>query len=233
MHRSQHARTHQERAQQRQRERHDRQQHGPDLEAAALLGDGKRVNQCRSQQPRHEGRVLHRVPEPPATPAEFVVRPPAPQCDADGEKHPGHGGPGTRPPRPGRVELAPKQRSDRKGKGNRKADVTHVQHRRVNDHSGILQQRIQVTPVGRGRQQALERVRREQHEQQEADRNQRHHAENARHHFEGQMAAEQRHRQHPPREHQHPQQQRAFVTTPGRGETVKPRQAGIGIIDDV
>ena len=50
---------------------------------------------------------------------------------------------------------------------------------------GILQQRIQVAALGRGGQQALERVGGEQHEQQEADADQAHHAQHARHHFRG------------------------------------------------
>ena len=35
---------------------------------------------------------------------------------------------------------------------------------------GILQQRIEIAAIGRGRQQPLERIRREQQEEQEARR---------------------------------------------------------------
>src|SRR5438270_1884459 len=35
-----------------------------------------------ADQPRHERGILYRVPEPPAAPAERVIRPPAPHCDA-------------------------------------------------------------------------------------------------------------------------------------------------------
>ena len=61
-----------------------------------------------------------------------------------------------------------------------KPDVAHVEHRRVDHHARVLQQRIQVAAVGGGGQQALERVRGEQHEEQEPDAHQAHHAEHAR-----------------------------------------------------
>ena len=66
----------------------DREQHGPALERAAFLGDRQRVHEGGAHQPRHERRILDRIPEPPAAPAEFVVRPPAAERDADGEKRP-------------------------------------------------------------------------------------------------------------------------------------------------
>ena len=97
-------------------------------------------------------------------------------------KHPGHRGPGPRPARPGRVEPARQQRRDGEGEGHREADIAHVQHRRMDDHARVLQQRVQVAAVGRRREQALERVGGEQHEQQEAAADQAHDAEHARHH---------------------------------------------------
>ena len=52
------------------------------LNSAALLGDGQRMDQRGADEPRHERRVLDRIPEPPAAPAELVVRPPAAERDA-------------------------------------------------------------------------------------------------------------------------------------------------------
>ncbi|KAG0733161.1 hypothetical protein G6F23_013614 [Rhizopus arrhizus] len=73
MHAGQHAGAHQEGAEQGQREGGDRQQQGPAAEGAALFGDRLRVDQCCTNQPRHEAGVLHRVPEPPAAPAQLVA----------------------------------------------------------------------------------------------------------------------------------------------------------------
>ena len=42
-----------------------------------------------SCEPRHEGGVFDRVPEPPAAPAELVVGPPRTHRDADRQEHPG------------------------------------------------------------------------------------------------------------------------------------------------
>ena len=88
VHRFDDAGAHQERAEQRQRERRDREQQRPALEQSALLGHRQRMNQRRADQPRHERGVLDRIPEPPAAPAELVVRPPAAERDADRQEHP-------------------------------------------------------------------------------------------------------------------------------------------------
>ena len=99
---------------------------------------------------------------------------------------------------------------------------------------GILQQRIQVAALGARREQALERIRREQQEQQEADADEAHHAEHARDASRrGRLRAEQRDRERPAGEHQHPQQQRAFVRAPGRGEAVVQRQLRVRVGRDV
>ena len=211
----------------------DREQHRPGLERAALFGDGERMDQRGADEPRHERGVLDRIPEPPAAPAQLVVRPPAAEHDAAGEKAPRERGPRPRPARPRRVEPAAEQRRDRERERDRESDVAHVEHRRMEHHARILQQRIQVAAVGRRRKQAVERVRREQHEEQEAEADEAHDAEHARDHLVGQMAAPQRDRDRPPAEHQHPQQHRAFVRAPGRGEPVVERQLRVGVGRDV
>ena len=89
VHRGQHAGAHQEGAEQAQREGGDGQQHRPALEHAALFGDRQRVHQRGADQPGHERGVFHRVPEPPAAPAQLVVGPPGAEHDADAEEGPG------------------------------------------------------------------------------------------------------------------------------------------------
>ncbi|KAG0921743.1 hypothetical protein G6F31_020201 [Rhizopus arrhizus] len=75
----QHAGTDQERSQDAERKSADRQQHGPAAEGPPALGDDQRVDQGRTRQPGHERGVLHRIPEPPAAPAQHVVGPGAAQ----------------------------------------------------------------------------------------------------------------------------------------------------------
>ncbi|MNG99768.1 hypothetical protein D3C79_589470 [compost metagenome] len=106
VHRNQHAGAYQEGAQQAQREGGNGQQHRPGLEGAAFFGHRQRVHQRRTGQPRHKGRVFHRIPEPPAAPTQFVIGPGGPQHDPQGEKHPGRRGPGPRPARPGGIQPA-------------------------------------------------------------------------------------------------------------------------------
>ena len=99
-------------------------------------------------------------PEPPAAPAERVVRPAAAQSDADGEERPRNRGPRPRPARPRGVEAA----ASRAAMANRRRPRSRrspCKARWVEHHAGVLQQRIQVAALGRGRHQALEWVGRE------------------------------------------------------------------------
>ena len=91
------------------------------------------------------------------------------------------------------------------------------------NHAWILQERIQVAPFNGCRQQAIERVGGQQHEEQKADHDQAHDSEHAGDHFLREIAAENRHRERPARQHQHPEQQRAFMRAPGRGDAVIDR----------
>ena len=136
-----------------------------------------------ADQPGHERGVLDRIPEPPAAPAELVVGPAAAEGDADGEEDPGRRRPRPRPARPGRVEVAADQRGDGERERDREADVAHVEHRRVDHHPRVLQQRVELAAFRRGRDEPVERVRRRQHEEQEAEREQAHDGEDARDHL--------------------------------------------------
>ena len=106
MHRHQHARAHKERAEQTQAEGKDGEQQGPVTEQAPLLGDRQGMDQRGGRQPRHERGILHRIPEPPAAPPQFVVRPPATQGDPEREAHPSGDRPRTRPARPGGIHAS-------------------------------------------------------------------------------------------------------------------------------
>ena len=167
MHRHQDAGAHQESSHQAQGECKYRQQQRPTLEDAALLGDAQRMDQCRSHQPGHERCVFDRIPEPPSTPAELVVGPPAAERDTDGLKQPREYGPGPGPFGPGLIETAFEHRGDGERESHREAHVPGVEHRRVNREREILQHGIQIRAVRGGRYQAHERIRSPQREQHE------------------------------------------------------------------
>ena len=189
--RGQHPRPDQEGAQQAERERRDGQDDGPVAEQAAFLGNRQRVDERHAHQPGQERGVFHRVPEPPATPAQFVISPPRTQGDAQGQKHPGCRGPGARPAGPRGIEAPVEQGGNGKGKRHGQADIAHVQHRGMEHQTGVLQQGVEVAPVGRDVDQAQERVRGDQHEQQKAHRHQPQDTQDARDHGVGQLPREQ------------------------------------------
>ena len=230
MNRGQHTGADQERSQQAEGKRSDGQDDGPVAKKSTLFCHGQGMDQCGADQPGQEGGVFDRVPKPPAAPAQFVIRPPGTHRNADRQANPGRGGPGPRPARPGGVKPAIEQGGDGKSKRHRHADVTHVQHGRVKHQAGVLQQRIQIAPIGRNVAQAQKRIGGDQHEQQETDRHQSQNTQHPRYHHLGQLTGKKRHRHHPGAQHHQPQQQRAFVPTPNAGNAVDIGQFGIGML---
>ena len=75
VHRGQHARAHQERADQRQREGDDRQQDGPAFQRVALLHHDGRMDQRGADQPRHEARRSRPGPRTTSRPSRACSRP--------------------------------------------------------------------------------------------------------------------------------------------------------------
>ena len=204
MYRGQYARAHQKCAQQRQRERGDRQQQGPATKAAAFFGDRLRMQQRRAGQPRHEAGVFHRIPEPPTAPAQFVICPPRTNRDTQGEEGPSRIRPRPRPTQPLCVDAALQQRGYGKCKRHRKAYIAGIQHRRVQDQAGVLQQGVEVAAFARRWQQARERVAGENQKRQKARSHNPHHAQYTRHDGLWQCAGKARHRRRPQRQHQGP-----------------------------
>ena len=97
----------------------------------------------------------------------------------------------------------------------------------------ILQQRVQVAPVDRCRDQPVERVGRADDEGERAK------AEQS---LDRQGARPQRHRQRPTQsrdepaeegQHQDPEHHRAFVAAPDPGHLVEHRLGGVGVLEDV
>ena len=68
------------------------------------------------REPRHQGGILDRIPEPPAAPAELVIGPVRPHRDAEREEDPGGERPRPHEARPRRIDAALDQRrnSERK-----------------------------------------------------------------------------------------------------------------------
>ena len=157
----------------RERESEDGEKHRPALQRIALLDDDGGMQQRGAGEPRHQRGVLDRIPEPEAAPAEDVVGPPAAERDAEGEEAPRRERPRPHPARPGGVDPAFEQGGDGEGVGHREADIAEIEQRRMEGETGILQQRVEAVAVERRRREALERVRGEEQEGQEADADQR------------------------------------------------------------
>ena len=199
------------------------------------FGHSLRMNQCGADEPRHERGVLDRIPEPPSAPAEHVIRPPAAERDAERQERPGHVRPRPRPTHPvrqrrglllrvgvagRRPHRARRRRSSAAiaNKGYGESDIAGVQHRRMHDQAGILQGSGSGRRRRPGWQMACERIRRQDREQQEAERNEAKHAEHTRDQRIGQAPAQGGDCDAPQVKNQDPQQQRTFMRAPDRGK---------------
>ena len=172
VHRGQHARAHEKRAKQRKREGEDGEKDRPHLERVALLHHRHRMDEGRSGEPRHQGGVLDRVPEPESAPAERVIGPERAGGDAEGKKAPGDEGERPDETRPGRIDAALDQRRRGERIDDREADIAEIEQRRVDREARILEDGIEVASLeGRGRQ-ALERIRGQENEGEESDADQ-------------------------------------------------------------
>ena len=89
VHRGEDAGADEEGADEAEAEGEDGEQCRPGEEGAAFFADDEAVQQRGADEPRHKRGVFDWVPEPPATPAEFVVRPVAAEGDAEGQRQPG------------------------------------------------------------------------------------------------------------------------------------------------
>ena len=170
VHRVEHARAGEERAEDRQRERGAEQRQVPDAQHPAPLLHHHRVEVGGAGEPRQERRVLDRVPRPVAAPAEHLVAPPRPEHDADGEEAPREQRPAAGLDEPPLADPAGDQRGDRERERHGEPDVAEVEHRRVERHQDVvLQQRVRARAVESAIAACTwrERVRRPEHQQEE------------------------------------------------------------------
>ena len=192
------------------------------------------MDQRRADQPGHERGVLHRIPEPPAAPAELVVGPPAAERDADGLEHPREDGPGPRPlaPRSDRAgpRASPRRRTrtprrSRRSRCRASADESRARspaapdsNRAPSGAAGIRRRKgFEVQSVNSRKPQLTRPItpstRREK--------------------LGGSWRLNGRDRHAPDRQHQDPQQQRALVRAPQRRHPVEQRQVRVGIVRHV
>ena len=104
-----------ERSEDRERERRHDERKVPGSEEAPLLFHHDRMEVRRRREPRHDRRILDRVPRPVAAPTEHGVAPPRARDDADAEQRPGDQREAARRDEPAIPALAQDQRRDRVG----------------------------------------------------------------------------------------------------------------------
>ena len=149
VHRGHDPRAGQQGAEDREAERQRHQRDVPDLQHPLLLLHDDRVQEGGADEPGHERGVLDRIPPPEAAPADLDVGPVGAEQHPDAEERPGGQRPAPGRHDPALVGLPGQQRGHRVGERHREPDVAEVQHRRVDDHVGVLQRRVQAVAVGR------------------------------------------------------------------------------------
>ena len=154
VHGRQDAGPHQEGPQQRQGKGKDGEEDCPHLERVTFLHDRDRMDEGGSGKPWHQRRVLDRVPEPKAAPAQRIVGPVRTHRDAEGEEPPGDQSERPDETRPGRVDAAFDQRRRCERENDREADIAEVQQRRMDREAGILKDRVEILTFERRRDKA-------------------------------------------------------------------------------
>src|SRR3990167_4252836 len=113
--------------------------HVPFLEHALLLLDHDRVDEGRRCEPRHERRVLDRVPRPVSAPSELEVGPARPQQEPHTQEGPGEERPFTGVLYPFVPQLPAEQSAHAEGERHAHADVAKVKRHRVYGHVCVLE----------------------------------------------------------------------------------------------
>ena len=115
-----------ERPEQRKREGQDGKQDGPAFERIALFSDDGRMQQRGAKKPGHEAYILDRVPEPPATPAQFIIGPPRSKSDTGRKADPRGQCPRADPSGPRRIDATLQKSRNGKGKHDGEADIPEI-----------------------------------------------------------------------------------------------------------
>ena len=147
----------------------------------------------------------------------------------DAEEQPGGERERARAADPLRPQPPRDQRADRERERHREERVARVEHRRVDHHARMAQQRVEPGALGRRRGQRDER-RLEEHEQPaEEGAEAEQHGRRVGGDLAQPAARAKQDRAAPQRQQQHPQQQRALLRGPDRGQPVEQRRRGRGV----
>ena len=207
----------------------------PGLQHVALFLDHHRVDVGGPRDPRHQRRVLDRVPGPVAPPAEDLVRPAPPEHDPHREHAPGEERPASRRAEPGRAQLAGHERGECEREGQGEAGEARIQHDGMDHHHRMLEQGIQPVAIREAVlvRDPLEGERLEVREpEEERDVGQHRDADPGHQRAVLMAIAEHRHRairgQHPA-----PEQQGPGLSAPECTESIVQRHRARGVLRDI
>ncbi len=206
----------------------------PALHHAALLLHHDGVQEGGAGEPGHQAGVFDRVPSPVAAPAQHGVGPVHAEHDAEGEEEPRDHRPAASDVDPLLAGVAHHQCAEREGKGHGEADVAEVEHRRMDGHLGILEQRVQAEAVRRSDAAGDEGEGRrgDDQQQQEEDLDRREDGRGVG--GEGDVALmAQAQDEAVAGEQKRPQQQRAFLPGPQGGELIAAGERAVAVVEDV
>ena len=102
-------------------------------------------------EPRHQRRVLDRIPRVVAAPPDLDVRPVRAEQLPDAERRPREERPAARGDDPALVGAAGEQRAHAERERHGQPDVAEVEERRVREHVRVLQARVEARALGRRR----------------------------------------------------------------------------------
>jgi hypothetical protein len=207
-----------------------RHQHDvPLAEHSALFLDHDGVQECRAREPGQEARILDRIPRPVPAPAQLDIRPPHAERDADGQEEPGDERPPPDDAQPLRIEPAGDQRRDRESERDRRRDVAEIEIRRMDRHPRVLELRIHPAPVGRHEAQPVIGIGLEARRRDEEDENHRERAAGPRREIASLVTNGADGHRRIAGQDQRPEQHRARLATPERGEDVHLRHVRAGV----
>ena len=217
---------HEEGPQHRQRPGGEDERDVPDLQHPALLLHHHRVQEGRAGQPRQQRGVLDRVPGPVAAPAQLGVGPAGAEQDPDAEEEPGRQREAARRADPVGVHAPHDERPDGEGEGHRPQRVPRVEHRGVDHHARVAQERVEPGALRRGLRHGVKGRDREDEQRGEEGAEAEQHGRRVGRHVAQAPAHEEEHEARPQRQQPHPEQQRALLGRPRRGRAVEGRRRG-------
>ena len=227
------------RAQDAEEERGEDEPDVPHLHHAALFLHHHGVEKRGAGEPGEQRGVFDRVPAPVTAPAEHGVGPVRAENDSHGLKGPGDHGPAASDVNPFFAGIAADKRGEGEGERHAESGVAHIKIGRMDDHLGILEERVEAATIGEGSdlkqsagagsgerlERAGDEIVKRKKEKLDAGEN---HADVG--HQLGMLAAIDEERgKRVAREQEAPEEQRAFLAGPKGGEFVKAGKVAAGM----